>query len=189
MIEKELIAGLKSGDEHAYRFLVEQYRNRLYYALLNILQHADDAEDALQESFIQVFKSIQTFREESGLYTWIYRIAVSKALERLRKQKARKKLQQFLPWWMPSEKRSIDAVELNPGISTERRALANALFEAISLLPESQRLAFTLIRIQGMTYEEVCSIMGLKLKAVESLVSRAKENLKKRLESMNKDKF
>ena len=189
MTEKELIQGLKLENEHAFRLLVDQYRDRLFYVLLNILHDAEDAEDALQESLIQVFKSIQTFREDSGLYTWIYRIAVSKALERLRKQKARKKLQQFLPWWMPSEKRSIDAVELNPGISIERRALANALFEAISSLPENQRLAFTLIRIQGMTYEEVCSIMGLKLKAVESLVSRAKENLKKKLESMNKDKF
>lgn len=189
MTDKAFIHGLKSGDEHAFRMLVEQYRNRLYYALLNILQDADEAEDALQECFIQVYQSIAAFREESGLYTWVYRIAVSKALERLRKQKTRKKLQKILPWWMPSEKNSVDAVELNPGISAERRELANALFRAIRSLPDNQRLAFTLIRMQGMSYEEVCSIMGVGLKAAESLVSRAKENLRKKLGQMNADKF
>ena len=66
-------------------------------------------------------------------------------------------------------------------LRTEDREKARALVEAIAALPERQRIAFTLIQVQGMAYEEVCSIMGLGLKAVESLVSRAKVNLRKRL--------
>jgi RNA polymerase sigma-70 factor (ECF subfamily) len=181
LTEKELIQGLREGDELAFRMLVNQYRNRLYYVLLNLLQDAAEAEDALQETFIQVYQSIGSFREESGLYTWVYRIATRKALERMRKQKNLRRVQSLLPWWMPDEKKSVDAVSLNPGIQAERRETANALFRAIKTLPENQRLAFTLIRIQGMDYEEVCKIMGLGVKAVESLMSRAKENLKRKL--------
>jgi len=83
---------------------------------------------------------------------------------------------------MPDEKRSVDVVEMNPGIAAENKEKATALFKAIDQLPENQKLAFTLIRVQGMKYDEVTEIMGLGVKAIESLLSRAKENLKKNLE-------
>jgi RNA polymerase sigma-70 factor (ECF subfamily) len=85
--EKELIVRLKLGEESAFKLLVQNYQDRVYYSVLNILQNADDAEEAAQETFIQVFESIKSFKEESSLGTWIYRIGVRKALEKIRKQK------------------------------------------------------------------------------------------------------
>lgn len=179
--EQELISGLKRGDEAAFRRLVEVHGDALYRLALGILQDPEDAEDALQEVFIRVHRSIGSFRGDSRLSTWLYRIAVHKSLEKVRSRKIRLGLRRWLPSWMPVEGERSAGVWMHPGIRTEDREKARALMEAIEALPERQRIAFTLIQVQGMAYEEVCSIMGLGLKAVESLVSRAKVNLRKRL--------
>ena len=181
MNEKELISRLKLGEEPAFKVLVENYQDRVYYSVLNILQNAHEAEDTAQETFIQVYESIHGFKEESSLATWIYRIAVRKALEKIRKQKNRQRLHSIVPWWMPSEEKSMDAAYLNPGISKENKEKATIIFKAISELPSNQRIAFTLIRVQGMKHEEASEIMELSIKAIESLLSRAKENLQNRL--------
>ncbi|MEO6613763.1 MAG: sigma-70 family RNA polymerase sigma factor [Chitinophagaceae bacterium] len=85
MNEQELIQQLRQGDEPAFRWLVENYRNRVFHTVLNILQDTKEAEDAAQDTFIQVFESVSRFKEESSLSTWIYRIAVRKALDKLRR--------------------------------------------------------------------------------------------------------
>lgn len=180
--ERELIDRLKAGDEPAFRLMVDKYRNRVYYSVLNILQDTDDAEDAAQDTFIQVFESIRNFKEASSLSTWIYSIAVRKALEKIRKEKLKKRLYAILPWWMPEENKSKDSVYLNPGIAAENKERATILYKAIESLSENQRIAFNLIRVQGMKYDEVGEIMQLSVKAVESLVERAKQNLKAKLE-------
>lgn len=182
MNEVDLIRGLRQGDELAFRWLVNNFSNPIHYCVLNIVQDKTDAEDILQETFIQVHCSIGLFKGESKLSTWVQKIAIRKALEKLRKRKSRQRLHAIVPWWMPEEKRSVDVVELNPGIAAENKEKAKALYRAIAQLPEKQQLAFTLIRIQGMKHEEATEIMGLSIKAIESLLSRAKENLKRKLE-------
>jgi len=184
--EKELIEQLRQGNEPAFRWLVDQYRNRVFHTVLNILQDSKEAEDAAQETFIQVFESIGQFKEESSLSTWIYRIAVRKALDKIRRRKTRQRLHQVLPWWMPEENKSKDELFHHPGIVAENKEKAAVLFKAIGSLPEKQRLAFTLIKVQGMNYEEACMIMGQNIKAVESLITRARLNLQKLLENYYK---
>lgn len=186
MNEQELIQKLRQGSEPAFRWLVDNYRNRVYHTVLNILQDSKEAEDAAQETFIQVFESVETFKEESSLSTWIYRIGVRKALDKIRRRKTRQRLHRVLPWWMPEEKRSNDDMFHHPGIVTENKEKAAILFKAIESLPEKQRLAFTLIKVQGMNYEEACGIMQQNIKAVESLITRAKLNLQKILEDYYK---
>lgn len=182
MNEKELIHELRQGNEPAFRWLVEHYRNRVFHTVLNILQDTKDAEDATQETFIQVFESVGGFKEESSLATWIYRVAVRKALDKLRKRKSRQRLQAIMPWWMPAEDKSAGSLFQHPGIDAENKEKAAILFKAINSLPARQRLAFTLIKVQGMNYEEACEILQQNIKAVESLISRAKVNLQKQLE-------
>lgn len=181
MNEQELIHELRLGNEAAFRWLVNNYRNRVYNTVLNILHQEAEAEDAAQETFIQVFESIAKFKEESSLATWIYRIAVRKALDKLRKRKLVKRLQMILPWWMPEEKKKDDNAFIHPGILAENREKAGVLFNAIRSLPDNQRVAFTLIKVQGMGYDEAAAIMEQSIKAIESLVSRAKGNLQKKL--------
>ena len=186
MNEQELIQQLRQGNEPAFGWLVENYRNRVFHTVLNILQDTKDAEDVAQETFIQVFESIGSFKEESSLSTWIHRIATRKAIDKIRRRKTRQKLHKFLPWWMPEEKKSSDESFHHPGIVAENKEKAAVLFKAIESLPEKQKLAFTLIKIQGMNYEEACEIMQQNVKAVESLISRAKMNLQKELQEYYK---
>jgi len=184
--EQELIQQLKQRNESAFRWMVENYRNRVYSTVFNILQDREEAEDVAQETFIQVFESVNSFKEQSSLSTWIYRIAVRKALDKIRRRKTRQKLNQLLPWWMPNEKKSAGASFNHPGILIENKEKAAVLFKAIKLLPEQQQLAFTLIKVQGMNYEETCAILQKNVKAVESLMSRATVNLQKQLEGYYK---
>ncbi len=179
--EQELINGLRRGDEAAFRRLVECHGDRLYLLVLNILQDPMEAEDALQEVFIRVHESIGSFRGDARLSSWLYRIAVHKALEKLRVGKLRRRFADWLPAWMPKEGAGGSSGWVHPGVRTEDREKARALFEAIAALPDRQRISFTLVQVQGMSYDEVCSVMGLGKKAVESLISRAKANLRKSL--------
>jgi len=87
---------------------------------------------------------------------------------------------------MPNEKKSAGASFNHPGILIENKEKAAVLFKAIKLLPEQQQLAFTLIKVQGMNYEETCAILQKNVKAVESLMSRATVNLQKQLEGYYK---
>ncbi len=183
MNEKELIQQLRQGNEPAFRWLVDNFRNRVFHTVLNILQDTKEAEDAAQETFIQVYESVKSFKEESSLSTWIYRIAVRKALDKIRRRKTRQRFRELLPWWMPEEKKSKENLFQHPGIAAENKEKAAILFKAIDSLPEKQKLAFTLVKVQGMTYDEACSILQQNVKAVESLISRAKLNLQKKLEA------
>lgn len=176
MDEKQLIEQLKQGDEPAFRWLVNNYRNRVYHTVLNLLQNNKEAEDAAQETFIEVHRSIKGFREEASLATWISRIATRKAIDKLRRQKTREK---WTNWW-GKENNEVEVFE-HPGILAENKEKASILFKAIQSLPEKQRIAFTLIKVQGMPYEEACEILQQNIKAVESLIGRARLNLQKLL--------
>jgi len=174
--EKELIERLRQGDESAFRWLVNNYRNRVYHTVLNLLQNNKEAEDAAQETFIQVYQSIHSFREDASLTTWICKIASRKAIDKLRRKNTREK---WTNWWGKENKQ--EEVFEHPGILTENKEKASILFKAISSLPEKQRIAFTLIKVQGLSYEEACEILQQNIKAVESLIGRARSNLQKLL--------
>ncbi|MFT3932208.1 MAG: RNA polymerase sigma factor [Chitinophagaceae bacterium] len=186
MNERELIQELKNGSEPAFAKLVENCHKRVYNIVLNILQDAADAEDAAQETFIEVHSSISSFKETASLHTWIFRIAVNKAIDKLRKRKRQRRLHQWLPWWMPDEKKSHAADFYHPGIALDKKEKAAVLFKAVESLPEKQRLAFTLCSIQGFSQAEAAEMMGQTIKSVESLIGRAKENLQKLLQEYNK---
>jgi RNA polymerase sigma factor (sigma-70 family) len=182
--EQELIIQLRLKNEVAFRWLVDSYNGPVYNTIMNILQNTTDAEDAAQEVFIKVYETIGTFREDARLSTWIYRIAVRKALDKLRRRKTRQNLHRLMPWWMPEEKKAGKAVFNHPGVLLDNKEKAALLFKAIENLPEKQKLAFTLIKVQGITYEEAADIMQQSIKAIESLVSRAKQGLQQKLQQL-----
>ena len=181
MQEDKLIDDLISGDEDAFRVLVKGYYDRVFHHAMQILRNREITEDVCQETFIQVFESIKKFERKSSLGTWIIRIAINKALQKLRKEKTNTKIREFLPFWMPNESRSRESTELHPDIQLEKKEIALSLYGAIDQLNPRQRIAFTLIKIDEVSYSEASKIMGLSIKAIESLVSRAKENIKKNL--------
>lgn len=154
----------------------------VFNTVLNIVQDNQEAEDVSQEVFIQVFQSVQGFRGESKLSTWLYRVAITKALDHERKRKARKRAASLRGWMGLGEKTEEPVHFQHPGISLDNKERAALLFRAMKDLPENQRIAFTLIKAEGLRYEEVAEIMHISVKAVESLMHRAKDQLRKKLQ-------
>ncbi len=178
MNDEQLLKLLREKNEPAFKWLVETYHKRVYNTVLSLVQNEEDAEDLSQEVFMKVYESIHSFRGESALSTWIYRISVHKALDKIKKTKTKRRFAVFVPWIQSEPEEPF----YHPGLMLDKKEKGKILFKAIKLLPENQQIAFTLIKIQGMNYEEVSKIMKISVKAIESLISRAKVNLQKILE-------
>ena len=177
-----LVTILKYADELVFRQLVLQYQDKIFNTCISLVKNAEDADDLTQEVFIEIFRSIHKFREDSLLSTWIYRIAVNKSLEHLRRMK-RKRRAGILTWFNKEYREvSNDAADFNhPGVMAENEEQSRILFRAVEKLPESQKIAFTLHKLEGLSYEQIAAVMQKTLSSVESLMHRAKSNLKKEL--------
>ncbi len=182
--EQELINCLQRGEQQAFSTVVSLYQHMVYNTVLSILQNEADAEDTTQEVFIQVFQSIRSFRGVAKLSTWLYRIAITKALDLERKRRRKKRFAIVQQLFGEGSSTEIDPVEFNhPGVLLDNKERASKLFKALQKLPAQQKIAFTLNKIEGLGNEEVGLIMNISFYAVESLLARAKANLKKVLKN------
>jgi RNA polymerase sigma factor (sigma-70 family) len=180
--EKELIAKLIEKNGEAFKIFVEKYQNMVFNTSLNFLGIREDAEEITQDVFVEVFKSIPSFRGNSSLKTWVYRIAITKSLEYQRKAK-RKKRFAFLVSISGENQDVLDSsIVDHPGIDTEDGERADLLFKSMEKLPENQRIAFTLHNLDGFSYKEIAETMDISLSSVESLIFRSKKKLRKILE-------
>ena len=184
MEEKELILRLKKNDEIAFGFLVDLFSKKVYNTCIGMLQNLEDAQDVTQEIFITIHLNIKDFKEESSLSTWVYRISVNKCLEFIRKKNRKKRSGIFRSIFSSDGEKALDNHSdfTHPGIQLENKERSIILFKAIGLLPEQQQTAYVLHKVEQVSYNEIAVIMELSLSAVESLLFRAKQNLKKHLE-------
>lgn len=181
--EAALITSLQAGDPTAYRWIVTAYKTQVYHTCLGFMGNVEDAEDLTQEVFVEVFRSIHTFRAEAKFSTWLHRIAITKSLETLRNRRRKKRTAQLLSIFgiqHTSYEPQADRFD-HPGIALERKEQAQQLFAAIDTLPDQQRTAFVLHKVEDKTYQEVAELMGISPSAVDSLIFRARATLKKRL--------
>ena len=182
--EWNLIERLKKGDDAAFKEIVESSQGLVYNTALGIVQNPEDAEDVAQEVFVQLYESIKSFKGESKLSTWLYRITVSKAMDHLRKKKRKKRFAYVQSLFGANEELVHDPPDfVHPGVSLDNKEKAKELFKAIDQLPAKQKIAFTLNRIEGLSYQEISEIMKLTVASVESLLHRARKNLRKNLET------
>ena len=183
MNEWILIEQLKQKDETAFKTIVETWQDMVFNTALGIVQHTEDAEDVAQDVFVQVYESIHTFKGESKLSTWLYRIVITKAMDHLRRKKRKKRFAFVQSLFGVHNDILYDPPDFHhPGITLDNKEKAAVLFKAIEKLPENQKVAFTLHKMEGLSYQEVGEVMHATLSSVESLLHRAKGNLKKYLE-------
>ncbi len=170
------------GDEIAFKTVVDTYKNMVYNTVLGFVQNLHDAEDVTQDVFIKVYENIGGFKQQSKLSTWIYRISVTQAIDFTR-HKNRKKRAGFLSGLLGDDDQlSVEPVDfVHPGILAENKEQAAILFAAINKLSEKQKTAFILQKIQDMSQQKIAEVMQLNEGAVESLLTRARTNLKKLL--------
>ncbi len=148
-----------------------------------MVQDSGMAEDIAQEVFVTVFRSVLSFNERSAIATWIYRITVNKCLDHLRAKNRQKKAGMLGSlFYRDSGEILHDRPAFDhPGILLEQRENARYLFKAIETLPDSQKTAFILAHIEDLPQKDIAEIMDISIKAVESLLQRAKINLRKKL--------
>lgn len=188
MSDEELIIRIKKGEKQAFKLLVERYHVRVINTCLGMLHIREDAEDVAQEVFMEVFRSLPKFRKESKFSTWLYRIAINKSLNFLRKSKIRKRIQTLdTSSSTKSPVARLAAQATNPAEALENVEKSKILHNTLDSLPENQKVAFTLHNYEGLPYKEIAEIMKMSLSAVESLMYRAKMNLQKKLMAYYKD--
>lgn len=183
MEDPDLIKELKSGNEVAFRAVIEKYQRLVLNCSFKFVRNRETAEDLTQEVFMEVFESIGSFRAESKLSTWIYRIAVTKSLNHLKSMKRKKRFATLLHLFGEDEVEKYIAApgNMSPDNVLENQDRAKILNLALEKLPENQRIAFTLSKYDEMSYDEISAILNTSISSVESLIHRAKINLKKKL--------
>lgn len=180
--ESSLIAQLRDGNEAAFKQVFEAHQDCIYNTILYMIQSTEEAKDLTQEVFVEVFLNIENFKAQSKLSTWIYRIAINKALNHQRFKKAKKRLGEVLSIFnlLPVD----DAPDfVHPGILLENKELSASLYQAINQLPDKQKTAFVLRQLEDLSYNEIAEVMQITIPSVESLLFRAKQNLQKILKN------
>ncbi|MBN1929599.1 MAG: RNA polymerase sigma factor [Chlorobiaceae bacterium] len=170
--------------QRLFNELVAEHQEMVVNTCYRFVFNREDAEDLAQEVFIEVYRSLDNFREESKLSTWIYRIAVTKSLDHLRRLKRKKRfssLKRIVGIDDPAE--SLPAPDYdNPADVLAGNERAEKLRNALDALPDNQKTAFLLSKYDGYGNQEIADILQTTVPAVESLIHRAKKNLKSRLE-------
>ncbi len=175
MSEIDLIKQIANGDKRAFRELYDLHSSKVYNTALRYSQDVSDAEEITQDVFTSIYRNASKFKSESKVSTWVYRITVNTALNY---QKKKKQATFYSLSDSEFEKPDFDHPE-SLLVSNEQNQL---LLVAVNKLPETQKTAFILSLIEELPRQEVADIMETSLKAVESLLQRAKANLRKELE-------
>ncbi|MFN8256373.1 MAG: sigma-70 family RNA polymerase sigma factor [Bacteroidales bacterium] len=182
MDDKYLLDLIRKGDKNAFKELVLKYQSLVINTCHSFLRNRKDAEDVAQEVFIEVFKSISNFRQESKLSTWLYRISVNKSLNYLRDNKKNSWFQSLdLLFEVEKNLPNNFSDTENPGDIVEKDECSDAIYKAINSLPDNQKTSFNLHKLENLSYKEIAEIMDVSLSSVESLIFRAKKNLQKKL--------
>ena len=188
--EQKFIDQLIAGKQPAFSRLLDDYQQKVFGTCISFIPHKEDAEDVAQEVFLEVFKSVSKFKGESKLSTWIYKITTNKCLEFIRKKNAKKRfyfMQTLLGNEISLDKTSYFTEVNHPGILLENQEKSALIFKAIDTLTESQRIIFTLAKIDEKSYQEIAEITGKSLSSVESVMFRAKKALQQKLENFYKN--
>lgn len=169
----------REQKEIEFNRIFQTHQKRVYNLALQYVLNSEDAAEVAQDVFLSVYQKIESFNEESTLSTWIYRITINKSLDFIKAKNRQKR--SFLRLFKSDEEAQTNVpVQIqHPGLDMEHREELETLMQHIYQLPENQKTAIVLLRIEGLSQEEVAEILKLSTKAVESLFQRAKTNLKK----------
>ena len=173
-IDLSLVRRAKKGDYRAFDLLVLKYQSRVIATAFKYVKEKQLAEDIAQETFIKSYKSIDSFREESSFYTWVYRIAVNTAKNYLVSAKRRDEVvisnlsedDSFYP-----EKSDVDS----PQDLLKASELRDLIFETLSSLGEETRTALSLREFDGLSYEQIAEIVKCPVGTVRSRIFRGRE--------------
>lgn len=163
------------GDVQAFEELMQSHESRIYAIALRMMGNREDAQDCAQEAMVRIYRAMGSFKGQSALATWIYRITMNTCLDELRRRKARKitSLDSLVDnGWSPTD--TGDTPEEH-GLRVEKQ---NALNQAIQSLPDDMRAAIILRDVKGYSYDEIASILDANVGTIKSRISRGREKLR-----------
>lgn len=177
MTDKEFIAGLKRKDQFVFKEFYDKFHLMVFRTCIGFVNNQEEAEEIVQDVFVEAYFSIDKFKGKAKLSTWLYRITFNKSLNFLRKKKTQSFIKRIESFWgidMPDDGNSNE-------LEAEKQAQIEQLQEAIESLPDAQRKVFILHKFNELPYKDISEVEDITVSAVESLMYRAKKNLIKKL--------
>jgi len=185
--EAALVSELQAGSEEAYSYLLAVYQNPVFNLVSHLLANSSDAADVMQEIFIKVFRGIRHFQGSSSLRTWIYRIAVHEAFNHRRSWFRRLRHEIFS---LDEEEREAEPTQTltaasgeTPLEALEHSERQHLVQSALGSLAQPYRTVIVLREIEGLSYQEIGEVLGVKEGTVKSRLLRGRELLRRKLES------
>jgi RNA polymerase sigma factor (sigma-70 family) len=184
--ERDLLSRVGHSDRQAFIEFYNLFKDRVYSTAFSYLRQTEDAEEITQDVFLQINRSARLFDGRSSVNTWVYKITVSKCLDRLRYLKAKKRFGIFTAFWSDENDDKFQNVpdSSHHGLDADHKEDISLLLKAIDHLPETQKTALILTQLENLKGKDAAEIMGVTAKAVEGLIQRAKANLRKELEKI-----
>lgn len=167
--------------------IFEEHKLMVLNLALQYTQNLQDAEEITQDVFVKVYDKLHTFNNQSSIKTWIYRITIHQSLDFIKARNRKKRA-----FWIrflaidDTTNQNIPHVMNHPGIILEEREATEKIFRALNRLPDQQKTAIIMVKIEQTPVEEAAHILGMNKKALESLIHRAKKNLEKNLAEQRK---
>ncbi len=182
-VDRQLVERAQQGDKHAFELLVSKYQRKLSRLLSRFIRDAGEVEDVAQEAFIKAYRALPSFRGDSAFYTWLYRIGINTAKNYL---VAMGRRAPTATEFDSEEAEGFDDGEQLRDINTPEnvmmsKQIATTVNETMERLPEELRTAITLREIEGLSYEEIATIMSCPIGTVRSRIFRAREAIAERL--------
>jgi RNA polymerase sigma-70 factor, ECF subfamily len=170
----DLIRRFKGGDRPAFEELLRKYQDRIYNLCRYMLQDAEEAQDAAQDTFLKAYAALKNFKPEAAFYTWLYRIAVNTCLDHKRKFRPEPFKDQSLAEDLPSAEPSAER-------RYQSKEIGRAIQSALEQLSKKSRAVIVLKEIEGLSYEEIAEVLKTSIGTIKSRISRAREELRRLL--------
>ena len=182
-IDQQLVERVQRGDQRAFTLLVEKYQRKLGRLLGRMIRDQAEVEDVVQEAFIKAYRALPNFRGDSAFYTWLYRIGINTAKNHLVAMGRRPRLSNEVE--IEDAENFEDANELRtqdtPETELMGKQIAQTVNSAMEALPEELKMAITLREIEGLSYEEIASLMNCPIGTVRSRIFRARDAVAEKL--------
>lgn len=181
MQDHELIEKIQTGDATAFQELFERYNKLILNVCYRLIGNKDEAEDVTQDVFLKIFRSARHFKQRSRVSTWIYRIAINCSLNQLRRKKYQRWLSLDFQTESPEPAGFEPCSDDCPERAVHQQEQEKIVLKAINSLPADQRVALVLQRYDGLSCQEIATIVGCSVGAVQARLHRAKKNLYQKL--------
>ncbi len=184
--DQKLVEAINRGDQAAANRLVEKYQDRLYFCLLKIVQHPEDALDVVQESFLSALKSMNRYKGKSQFFTWLYRIGINAAINHQRKSNRHQTFQSQLSQVHLQQTAAQEerAAQSQPLAAAELADEVEKVRKGLEMLGPEFKAVLVLKEIEDLDYHEIAEIMKTPVGTVRSRLHRARQELRWILEQL-----